>query len=77
MDVGYDHTGFIVDGVSEVIRIRSSELQQPPSMALSGGTSQEFITGVLNHTGKLLIVMDADWMFSDEERNNLRVLEND
>jgi len=68
MDVAGNLTGFIVDSVSEVIRIRSSEIQPPPSMVLSGGIGQEFITGVFNHADRLLIIMDVDRMFSDDER---------
>jgi purine-binding chemotaxis protein CheW len=68
MDVAGNLTGFIVDSVSEVIRIRSSEIQPPPAMVMSGGISQEFITGVFNHIERLLVMMDVDRMFSDDER---------
>jgi len=67
MDVAGSLTGFVVDAVSEVIRIHSSEIQPPPSMVLSGGIGQEFITGVFNHAERLLIIMDIDRMFSDDE----------
>jgi purine-binding chemotaxis protein CheW len=70
MDVSGSLTGFIVDAVSEVIRIHSSEIQPPPSMVLSGGIGQEFITGVFNHAERLLIIMDVDKMFSDDERES-------
>ncbi len=70
MDVVGTLTGFIVDAVSEVIRIHSSEIQPPPSMMLSGGVSQEFITGVYNHAERLLIIMDIDKMFSENERDS-------
>ena len=70
MDVVGSLTGFIVDAVSEVIRIHSSEIQPPPSMVLSGGIGQEFITGVFNHAERLLIIMDIDRMFSEDERES-------
>lgn len=70
MDVAGSLTGFIVDAVSEVIRIHSSEIQPPPTMVMSGGIGQEFITGVFNHADRLLIIMDIDRMFSDDEREN-------
>jgi purine-binding chemotaxis protein CheW len=70
MDVVGTLTGFIVDAVSEVIRIHSSEIQPPPSMMLSGGVGQEFITGVFNHAERLLIIMDIDRMFSEDERDS-------
>jgi len=70
MDVAGGLIGFIVDGVSELIRIQSSEIQPPPSMVLSSGISQESITGVFNHAERLLIIMDVDRMFSDDERDS-------
>ncbi len=70
MDVVGSLTGFIVDSVSEVIRIHGSEIQPPPSMVLSSGVNQEFITGVYNHAERLLIIMDIDRMFSEDERES-------
>lgn len=75
MDVGGGLTGLIVDAVSEVIRIRSSEIQPPPSMMLTGGINQEFITGVYNHAERLLIIMDVEGMFSEDERQTLGAFE--
>jgi purine-binding chemotaxis protein CheW len=70
MDVAGTLTGFIVDAVSEVIRIHSSEIQPPPSMMLSGGIDHEFITGVFNHADRLLVIMDVDRMFSQDEHES-------
>jgi purine-binding chemotaxis protein CheW len=70
-DVAGSQTGFIVDAVSEVIRIQRNEIQPPPSMVLSGNVGQEFISGVFNHAERLLIVMDIDRMFSDDEQVSL------
>lgn len=71
MDLAGGLAGFIVDCVSEVIRINSSEIQPPPSLVMAGGIGQEFISGVINHSNRLLIIMDTDLMFTDEERENL------
>lgn len=71
MDVAGSLTGFVVDAVSEVIRIYSSEIQPPPSMVLSGGIGQEFITGVFNHADRLMIIMDVDRMLSNDELESL------
>ena len=70
MDVAGSMTGFIVDAVSEVIRIHSSEIQPPPPIVISGGIDQEFITGVFNHAERLLIIMNIDLMFSEDERES-------
>ncbi len=75
MDVAGSMTGFIVDAVSEVIRIHSSEIQPPPSLVLSGGIGREFVTGVFNHSERLLIIMDVDRMFSDDERDSFGGIE--
>ena len=69
MDVDGSQIGFVVDGVSEVIRISGSEIQ--PSPVLSGGVSQDFITGVFNHGERLLIIMDVERMFTDSESASL------
>jgi len=70
MDVAGGLNGFIVDGVSEVIRIQSGDIQPPPSM-VSGTVGQDFITGVFNHQERLLIIMDVDRMFSDAELDSI------
>ena len=62
-------TGFIVDGVSEVIRIRGGEIQPPP--LISGGIGQEHLTGVFNHGDRLLVFLDSDLLFSRDEQSLL------
>lgn len=76
MDVAGSLTGFIVDAVSEVIRIHSSEIQPPPSITVSGGLDKEFITGVFNHAERLLVIMDIDRMLSEGEREAFQSLAN-
>jgi purine-binding chemotaxis protein CheW len=73
MEVAGSVTGFIVDCVSEVMRIRGSEIQPAPAMVVSGGAGQEFITGVHNHGDRLLIILDVDRMLSEEELGSLPV----
>jgi purine-binding chemotaxis protein CheW len=67
MEVGDGMSGFVVDSVSEVIRLHKSEIQPPPSLVLSGGISQEFISGVFNHADRLLVIMEVGRMFSEDE----------
>jgi len=71
MDANSVMTGFIVDGVSEVIRIPNNEIQPPPLMVHSGGIDQEFITGVFNHAERLLIIMDIDRLFADDDQEHI------
>lgn len=67
MDVGGELLGFTVDSVSEVIRISASEIQPSPSVA-AGGVGQEYIAGVINHGDRLLVLLNLDMMFSNEEK---------
>lgn len=59
--------GFVVDSVSEVIRISGSEIQPPPTV-VSGGIDQECITGVINQSERLLVLLDLEKLFSHEEK---------
>lgn len=68
MDIAGKLMGFIVDGVSEVIRIASGEIQPPPSIA-AGGTDQDFISGVIKHADQLLLMLQLDRMFSSDEQD--------
>ena len=68
MDIGGKLMGFIVDGVSEVIRISSGEIQPPPSM-VSSGANQDFICGVIQHSDQLLLMLQLDRMFSEDEQD--------
>jgi len=68
MDIGGKMMGFIVDGVSEVIRISSAEIQPPPSM-VAGGVDQDFISGVIQHADHLLLMLQMERMFSNDEQD--------
>jgi len=67
MDVGGELMGFIVDAVSEVIRISSSEIQPSPAV-VSSGIDQECISGVINQAERLLVLLELEKMFSQDER---------
>jgi purine-binding chemotaxis protein CheW len=56
-----------------VIRISSAEIQPPPSIVQSNAT-QDSITGVVNHgstTERLLVMLDLEKLFSNEEKEFL------
>ena len=67
MDIAGELMGFIVDSVSEVIRISGTEIQPSPSVA-GGGLDQDCIAGVINLSERLLVLLDLDRMFSQEEK---------
>ncbi len=70
MDVDGELMGFIVDSVSEVIRITSSEIQPPP-VVVNGGVDQEYLSGVINRADRLLVLLELERVFSQAERDSL------
>ena len=48
--------GFIVDSVSEVLRIPASSVEPPPTMTI--GSESGFIQGVVKIDDRLLILLD-------------------
>jgi len=67
MEVVGELMGFIVDEVSEVIRISDKEIQPPPPV-VSSGIEQECMAGVINQAERLLVLLDLEKMFSADER---------
>jgi purine-binding chemotaxis protein CheW len=67
MEVVGEMMGFIVDEVSEVIRISEKDIQPPPSVAASG-IEQECMAGVVNLAERLLVLLDLERIFTAEER---------
>lgn len=67
MDIGNKPIGFIVDAVSEVVRISGSEIQPAPNI-VSGGVGQEYIIGVINQAEHLLVMLDLEKYFFQDEK---------
>ena len=62
--------GFIVDSVSEVLRIHDAKIEPTPSVA--GGTDVGYIEGVINLNNRLLILLDLNTLFDgDLKRINM------
>lgn len=61
--------GFIVDSVSEVLRIQRSIIEAPPEIVT--GINSDFITAVGKLEDRLLILLDLEKIFSDKERAEL------
>lgn len=70
MVIGGELTGFIVDGVSEVIRVSASEIQPSPA-AVSGSMDQDFVSGVINRAERLLVVLDLEKINQQEYKQLL------
>ncbi|MFN3134299.1 MAG: chemotaxis protein CheW [Candidatus Kryptonium sp.] len=63
--------GFIVDSVSEVLRI-SKKVVEPPPEIISSGVDTEYITGIAKLEERLLILLDLEKVLSVEERESLK-----
>ena len=66
VEVGANQVGLIVDEVSEVLRLSSSQVQASPS-GISGGDS-ELIVGVGKLEQRLLIILNLEYILSSEEQ---------
>ncbi|HOJ42752.1 MAG TPA: chemotaxis protein CheW [Syntrophorhabdaceae bacterium] len=65
--------GFIVDSVSEVLRIPSSTIEPPPSIIR--GIESEFIEGVGKLEDRLLILLELKKIFTGSEQKSLEGLD--
>jgi purine-binding chemotaxis protein CheW len=61
--------GFIVDSVSEVLRISDSTVEPPP--ALVAGVESDYIEGVGKLDNRLLILLELKKIFSASDRKEL------
>jgi len=67
IDMEGELMGFVVDAVSEVIRIAESEIQPPPAV-VNSAVEQECLAGVINQTDRLLFFLDLEKLISRDER---------
>jgi purine-binding chemotaxis protein CheW len=63
--------GFVVDAVSEVLRIPRSVTEPPPGMI--AGVGAEYIDGVGKLDDRLLILLNLERVFNVEEAASLGV----
>jgi len=64
-------TGFIVDAVSEVLKIPINRIEPPPEIIVSSIDS-EYISGVIKLEENLLILLDFKKILRIDERTKLR-----
>lgn len=71
-EVGDQTTGFVVDSVTEVLRLDDSSIEPPPASA--AGVQGSFIRGIGKVGDRLVILLDLDKVF-DRENLSLDALE--
>ncbi len=64
--------GILVDSVAEVVELRASEIGAAPNVG--NEESVRFIQGVSSLSGELLILIDLNNLFSDEQKRELAAL---
>ncbi|MDH5423897.1 MAG: chemotaxis protein CheW [Gammaproteobacteria bacterium] len=68
--------GFIVDKVTEVLKIEEARVEMAPEIIVSGLESQ-YIEGVCEIAGKLIIILDFDLVLFNEEQKLLKEMDDD
>ena len=71
LDIDGKVTGFIVDSVSQVLKILESSIEPPPELVIAGLESQ-YIRGVCDTGEGLLIILDFNHILLMEEMNKLK-----
>jgi purine-binding chemotaxis protein CheW len=74
LDVEGRVTGFIVDKVTEVLKINDESIEPPPEIVVAGLKSQ-YIRGVCKIDKRLLILLDFNRILLFDELNKLKDLE--
>ncbi|WP_413701328.1 chemotaxis protein CheW [Psychromonas sp. KJ10-10] len=64
--------GILVDSVAEVVYLKKSEMEVAPHVGTE--ESSQFIQGVTNRDGNLLILVDLNKLLSDDEWDELSLL---
>jgi purine-binding chemotaxis protein CheW len=65
VEVNGNVLGFIVDSVSEVLRIPAETIEPPPRL---GKVEREYVSGVGKLDDRLLILLDLDRLMSDADK---------
>ncbi len=65
LHVGRRTIGIVVDSVNEVLRVTRQEISPAPATVTSSGN--EYMTGLVRLKENLLILLDVDRLFGDEE----------
>ena len=71
LDIEGRITGFLVDSVTEVLKIQESSIEPPPDIIIAGLENQ-YIRGVCEIDEKLLILLDFNCILLVEEIKKLR-----
>ncbi|MEN8178000.1 MAG: chemotaxis protein CheW [Pseudomonadota bacterium] len=57
--------GVVVDGVSDVLNVKSSEMREAPDLGAQINT--RYITGIFTQNGRMVVLLDVDKLFNPDE----------
>jgi len=73
IEVNGNVLGFIVDSVSEVLRIPADTVEPPPRL---GKVEREYVSGVGKLNDRLLILLDVDRLMSESDQSIIQEVAN-
>ena len=69
VEIGGKSVGMVVDSVSKVIRLESSQIEPPPELA--GGMSSRYLRGVGKLEDRLVILIEIADLLTDDEHEEI------
>ena len=76
LDIQNKITGFIVDSVTEVIKIQEETIEAPPDI-IKAGLESQYLRGVCDIGSNLLILLDFKRILLQEELHKLKEMDGD
>ncbi len=76
LDIQNKVTGFIVDSVTEVIKIQENTIEPPPDI-IKAGLESQYLRGVCDIGAQLLILLDFKRILLQEEFTKLKDMDED
>ena len=71
-EAGAVHMGIVVDGVSEVLNLTASEIEDTPDFGEDVGSG--YLLGMAKSKGKVKILLDIDKVLSSQDLHNLSAM---
>ena len=65
---------FVVDEASQVIRIREEDIEPAPDLV--AGVDKRYITGVGKLENKIVLLLDLEYILTDDEKDKIQLIEN-
>ena len=72
INFGEKQIAFIVDDASEVLTLDEADIQETPGII--AGVDRKYITGIGKQGDRLLIILDLNFLLSDQEQTQLATM---